>query len=1242
MAIVADAFANLLEYLEREEAVLKTLGASDLRACLRTGTGAHGHTADAERLKHYRILNRIEKNFTPEQRQQIQEWEAKLCVNQSVDPEFSRLLEILANRKTDLQELGKASLEECFLTNKSNKDKDLKFGQNFFKRKAACLTQAQKEELARWEAGICGDSVALRPAVDKEYSRLLEILEKRKTELRELGKASLEECFFTNKSNQDKDLQLGRNFFRRKAASLSEAQKEELARWEAKICGDSVALRPAVDKEYSRLLEILEKRKTDLRELGKASLEECFLTNKSNKDKDLKFGQNFFKGKAACLTQAQKEELARWEAEICGDSVALRPAVDKEYSRLLEILENRKTDLQELGKASLEECFFTNQSNQDKDLQFGRNFFRRKAASLSETQKEELAEYEVGICKTVNFDDFKRFVSVLRDRAHDLALLRYTDFTQLLSCRKLTDQEFKFCRTFWHRNASRLNAAQKQQVEELQAAILRSTTDLDRVALRPAVSRALSKFHSILERRQTEFKASGASSVTGLFGRHMKKQDSEVRACYWFVSRIFPRLNEDEQQQVRVKLNDLLSTGNSVPRKQPHEAKLHAEETILGDVLPRSRLPKSLRQFYGNSMDAESRVMTFFNRVNEVDRYMMSLEFQHCDYCHEGWFGTRVKRQGLPGGKESEAYKKTNFLQAPETQWLDPERPICENCLLEAKRRAAEGMPKEPLRFTSANYADPGETLPETDALTFFEEEILSPIQHIVRIFTLHATGQCELRGHVGNLFQNGPQYVRNIPAAIGDMKMLLIRRCPKDPNRKQRIPFLVSRRRLERALDRVCRPLSQGGSLALQAGALTPGGYVDFVKYDNLAQFSDTEVGEEPEGLEVQVVEQTPWERVERKLFAMWMSCNLELQMAAEVRLLHEPQEDAPRASDTVGMSSANNPGAGLSLRTAEPTPNNNPAVGMSLRTAEPTANNPCLQEVERVEGLWNNLRAAMEDKFPGDVGGKDDLVFSSLASYLSLQLKNKTVEEVENILHDEFTAVQELASWEEPLVSEGLWSPEDLGGQQTEQELKEDLWDAVCKANESASSKSSIRRFGAARVKGVPILDPPTVSSRNVLIREDQPYYIVAGFVKLFPLGCGDYWAHLQQRQTETREPLSFWEWIKHLLLRCDGRFQSHPRFYFFALNTALRNKALRARGYFLKRQQTVSTNNVAYTTEELFKMGKAQFTKIVSAFEHSMAGSAQEKLRQRSDLEARRDCFGYLFCFCFPSCRVRVVRF
>ena len=1448
--IVEYKFRQLLEYLQREEIALKALRAVDLKSCLRTGAGTKGHAPDAERMKFYRMLNKISKDLTPEQKQELAKWEQEICgdgvaLRPAVDKDFDRLLEILEKRRTDLQNLGKASLQECFMTNQSNQDKEFKFCQNFFSRKAASLSEEQKQELAKWEQEICSDGVALRPAVDKDFNHLLEILEKRKTELQNLGKASLQECFMTNQSNQDKDFKFCQNFFSRKAASLSEEQKQELAKWEQEICSDGVALRPAVDKDFNHLLEILEKRKTELQNLGKESLQECFTTNQSNKnkdfkfcqiffsrkaaslsekqkqelakweqeicgdgvalrpavdkdfdrlleilekrrtdlqnlekaslqecftskqsnldkdfkfcknsfgrkaaslteeqkqelakweqeicgdgvalrpavdkdfnhlieilekrktdlqnlekaslqecftskqsnlDKDFKFCKNFFGRKAASLTEEQKQELAKWEQEICGDGVALRPAVDKDFDRLLEILQKRKTDLQNLGKASLQECFTSNQSNLDKDFKFCKIFFGRKAASLSENQKQTLTEFEVEICQTVNFDDFNRFVSILQDRAEELAILRYADFTALLSCRKLKDQDFKFCATFWRRNASRLNNAEKQQLEELQAGILRPTADFDRVALRPAVSRALDKFLNILDRRHAEFLAVGASSVTSLFSRHAKKQDSEVRACYWFVSRIFPRLNEIQQQRVRGRLNDLLTSGNTVPRKPKYAAKLHDEETVLGDALPRSRLPKSLRQLYGNSMDAESRVMTFFNRAHEVDRHMMSLEFQDCDYCKEGWFGTRIKRQDLPGGFEPEAYKKTNFLQAAQTQWLDPNRPICENCLLEAKRRAAEGMPKEPLRFTAANYADPGDTLPETDALTFFEEEILSPIQHIVRIFTLHSTGQCELRGHVGNLFQNGPQYVRNIPAAIGDMKMLLIRRCPKDPNRKQRIPFLVSRRRLERALDRVFKPLSEGGSQAMQPGALTTGGFVEFVNRDNLQQFADNEEGEEPPGLQVQVVEQIPWERIEHKLFAMWVSCNLELQMAAEVRLLHETQEDAENASKSVGMSlrtaerighvtdgagmslrtaaevqlatesvgmslrtaAQNGPSSGsdgiaeneservgMSLRTAEQMGHVTEGLGMSLRTAEQvqvakesvgtslrTADDPPLPEAARVEKIWTNLRAGMEEKFPGDVGGKDYLEFSTLASYLSSHLRNKTAAEVENILHDEFTAVQELASWEEPLVSEGLWSPEDLAGQPTEEELKEDLWDAVCKANESSSSKSSIRRFGAARVKGVPILDPPTVSSRNQLIREDQPYYIVAGFIKLFPLGLGDYWAHLQQRQEETREPLSFWEWIKHLLLRSDGRFQCHPRFYFFALNTALRNKALRARGDFLKRQQTAGANNVAYTTEVLFKMGKAQFTKIVSAFEHSMAGSAQEKLRQRSDLEA-----------------------
>ena len=225
-----------------------------------------------------------------------------------------------------------------------------------------------------------------------------------------------------------------------------------------------------------------------------------------------------------------------------------------------------------------------------------------------------------------------------------------------------------------------------------------------------------------------------------------------------------------------------------------------------------------------------------------------------------------------------------------------------------------------------------------------------------------------------------------------------------------------------------------------------------------------------------------------------------------------------------------------------------------------------------------------------------------------------------VEQILHDELTAVQELAAWEDqPLVPEGFWPPEDLSAQQTQQEMQDDLWNALLDAQRSdALTAASLKRHGAGRVEGLPIVDPPTVRRKSQPADpRGSPLLYCCRIFDFFPLGHGDYLAHVQDR-ADNEQPLSFWEWLKHLLLRSDGRFQSHPRFYFFALNTALRNKALRARTYFVKRQVGLNTSD-SYTNEELMNMGKAQFTKVIAAFEQAMIGSAQEKLQQRSDLEA-----------------------
>ena len=181
----------------------------------------------------------------------------------------------------------------------------------------------------------------------------------------------------------------------------------------------------------------------------------------------------------------------------------------------------------------------------------------------------------------------------------------------------------------------------------------------------------------------------------------------------------------------------------------------------------------------------------------------------------------------------------------------------------------------------------------------------------------------------MGNLFQKGPQFVRDIPAAVGDMKMLLIRRCNKDPHRKQRVPFLVSRLRLERALDRLCRPVDEGGSVALRPGGLTPEGYLVLSSekiWSNLRT-------------QKRVRNPSVWKcrrssRSRKKLFAMWISTHLSLQLAAQVRALHEPAE-----SDS---------------------------------------------DADRVQKTWDSLRKKLEELSFAEVGGPEELVTSTLVGYL------------------------------------------------------------------------------------------------------------------------------------------------------------------------------------------------------------------------------------------------------------------
>ena len=458
-------FEDLVCFLQKEELVLKALRATNLKACLRTGTGTKGYEANAERAKYYRIYNKIEKSVTADQKATLMNWERRLC-SEADDIDFARLLAIFASREEELKQMRKPSLEACFNSNLSNADKDLKFCQNFFKRKKNSMTDDQKKVVDEWEKKICGDGAGLCPAIDADFARLLTILENRQDDLRQMQKTSLEACFNSSLSNTDKDLKFCRNFFQRKKTNMTDEQQKVVDEWEEKICGDGAGLCPAIDADFARLLTILENRQDDLRQMQKTSLEACFNSSLRNTDKDLQFCRDFLRRKKGSMTDEQQKVVDEWEEKICADGAGLCPAIDADFTRLLTILEKRQDDLREMQKTSLEACFGTRVSNADNDLGFGRNFFRRQKDRLTDEQRKVLEDWSSKICCHEPVDDgFRRFLSTLHARAQELSALRKCDLKGIFSshiCKK--DSDLKFCQNFWRRSAEKLSPEQTEQV----------------------------------------------------------------------------------------------------------------------------------------------------------------------------------------------------------------------------------------------------------------------------------------------------------------------------------------------------------------------------------------------------------------------------------------------------------------------------------------------------------------------------------------------------------------------------------------------------------------------------------------------------------------------------------------------------------------------------------------------------------------------------------------------------------
>ena len=406
---------------------------------------------------------------------------------------------------------------------------------------------------------------------------------------------------------------------------------------------ERLAVQPALQQQLDKLLELLERRFDEFAALRKPSLKAVFDAHAAKSDKEMKFGKNFMSRCFPQLSQQQQDVLAEWEAMLCEPAadqrLAVQPALQRQLDKLLELLERRFDEFAALRKPSLKAVFDAHAAKSDKHMKFGQNFMSRCFPQLSQQQKDVLAEWETMLCEPAADQrlavqpalqrQLDKFLDLLERRFDEFAALRKPSLKAVFDARAAkSDKEMKFGKNFMSRCFPQLSQQQKDVPSEWETMLCQPAAD-QRFAVQPALKRRVERYLEFLRSCRSCFVQRGVSTPEQLFCASRRELDSDFRFGHRFLR---PLLSSDAQAQVSEAFQAAVHGSDTCVVKRPHEPKLHEKETQLADELPRPRLPKSLRQ-----------LRTFFHRVQEVDQFLLEQEFAACEYCKEGWFGTRRK-----------------------------------------------------------------------------------------------------------------------------------------------------------------------------------------------------------------------------------------------------------------------------------------------------------------------------------------------------------------------------------------------------------------------------------------------------------------------------------------------------------------------------------------------------------------------------------------------------------------------
>lgn len=139
----------------------------------------------------------------------------------------------------------------------------------------------------------------------------------------------------------------------------------------------------------------------------------------------------------------------------------------------------------------------------------------------------------------------------------------------------------------------------------------------------------------------------------------------------------------------------------------------------------------------------------------------------------------------------------------------------------------------------------------------------------------------------------------------------------------------------------------------------------------------------------------------------------------------------------------------------------------------------------------------------------------------------------------------------------------------------------------------------------------------------------YITCCFPTLFPTGSADFTAPRSRTVT-------IGNYFKHLMMYHDKRFEQHPRFRYFALNTEMHWRALQSGRIYIRQHPEDAHLSLEELRDMVGREGQA-FSNRVLHYATSLRGTKQYWFRQRSRLIAMVDTLGLPTVFFTQCCRL-----